>query len=79
MTCRTCHGEGWIADGPDVADRIDCPDCRPEYDHECDECGYTGAPAFPTGVLRGDRPEYLCARHVADRGRDLAEDGMRTC
>ena len=72
-TCPTCHGAHWVATGPDIADRDDCPRCGPTCDgyeyapQGCDWCGRTSEVTEPTGY---HDPAWLCTRCMADYRRE---------
>ena len=69
-TCPVCHGRHWVATGPDIADRDDCPRCRSDCPEACSDCGRSSEITDPDPERDG---RWLCARCRADRAREVAE------
>ena len=69
-SCRTCHGAHWVATGPDIADRDDCPECVAATPQACDDCGRSSEVTDPDPERDG---RWLCARCRLDRALEVAE------
>ena len=69
-SCRTCRGAHWVATGPDIADRDDCPECRRDYPQACSDCGRSSEVTDPDPDHDG---RWLCTRCRLDRAREVAQ------